>query len=876
MELQGVYDQLTQVQSQLTQAMNTQAFSAEPIQAAPVSPASFGFTDTMPNFSQGIAAQTNNAFAMMNETFNSVGSQIQDLSKTMQLGAYKMNEMARLEQIAAPMGAMFLPNTNIDTAAKPSFSTMGMYQSFFSQFGVGWDPNDSAMTRAEYMEKAKNRFGSDEINSEVMGGILGVGAGLAATAAIGLTMTGPLGWAVGIGAGFVAEEVTGGAYGFLRRGDIERERLGNYAREGSFRFAGGSFSRAEGAYIGSEIQGMFNSKEFFKRDMSQGQAEGIIAEYTEGGGFDSVQSAEQYVNKVSQLVENSQRVAQLLHTNLKTAAATMAQMEQAGIVDSPADALAMIYKLEARAGMAGLSTGEMLNLGFAGASMVQGTGIGFNTGATGIADIASSIGQSMHAGTMSSSALLHLGGTEKASQLLMQQALGMGTGSIGIALNAAGGGLQYDIMGALGRGASNINSREDILQLMGSQTQFVDEMGVAGLSVQNLANAAYAQDLMQLKINTPEQMAAFLVQAKAAPNMEAAKVMMGSAESLSPFAVASAEISKQNADNTSQTSGAFYELKQAWKTAMYYGSKAMDFVSLNRGIDGFSKSYSIDASDLDFDVSAADKEDYQKFLASPGTWKETFNYVMFGTTIKKDEEDYLRESDISFGEEAKKVAAKAGYSNYLDLLVDLERVPEEERDKFLRGKGLSTRKERNEATLGLFNPKLQQAVRHHRASRQYEAMENVIGTLTKDFEGAPSAANVDDPKLKALSKEIDDIRNLSPYSSTDELLTEFNDITAAGRRTGKSPMELSEEGYSMFNNHVMLKRLLTGQDRDPQTFLRSLAAGRSGDDSTVGSASSYEGTDQLLNLLSDSRVRNFLEQLQGLAITMQDINRTRR
>lgn len=868
MDLQGLHEQLNNIQSQLQNAMSTQSF----VQPAPIQQGTqpFGFVDATANFSQNLGNQVSQSFVAMNETTNSVSAQIQQLSASMQMGAYKANEFSMLNQITTPMTQALLPRTSIDSGQKASFDDAGMFRSFFGQLGMFYDPNESRMSRTEYQTLARERWNSAEMQTEITGGLLGLGAD-AIGAAIGTSIMPGVGTVVGAGIGLLAGEVVGGLYGFSQGLNIENERIANYVKEGSFRFAGGSFSRAQAGDIASHIQNIGQSYESYSRGFRPMQVEGMIAEFTEGGGFDYVRTAEEYKQKVDQLMETSQKVSHILHSSIKGAVDTMAQMEQAGITSSPIESLNLLSRLDGRAGIAGMTTGEMLNSAFMGASMVQGTGVNLLTGAMGLTDMNVLVGQAMNMGFLGADTMAHVGGRDKAAQLLFSNAMSYGTSPIAVGLNAAGGGIQYDMLSAMAQGAGNMTSRESILGVLGSQDQYIESMGIQGLLGQKLSQAAFMSDLYGLKPKTAEEMRGFLLSTNMASSLAEADLLMGAGAAMAdgPGRAIGAQLEAETAAAniepgriTKIVNGAAWAFDTTLN--LFKSRDPKQYVNLEQLEIKKAESYT---------VSEEDKRFYDRFYhrGAPKNPKDIENDIKFWVNAGG--------YDVTWNMDEKMEAAHAlGYSSYVEMMVNLEKMSPAERDNVLRRTGKVDEKLLSDMENDFDERGVKNAMSIYKVTQSNASSTRLSSQLKKDFETLPGefvfSSNYDsnNKEYREFRKEAADVGEAKTPEEAKKELMELRALY----RSSKNQAGLKDAFPDLFENDGYADILKAQTDaiavNRVDTMIDALAYGK-GPLGAVSSTNAMQGSTELTALLGRHEVRQFLELLQRLIQSMNENER---
>jgi len=515
--------QLEEIQAQLNATMGSQSFSALPSAGAAggVVPSTFalaggGFSESVSNF----ASQT---FAQAGDASTYISDQARQTTAAMSFAANKFQQDFSFQGGIASIGGAFSSELSANVVAERSFDDSGQIGAWLGSLGFGYDENTAGMTKADYRAAAKKRMES----AEVGGDLLAMGAGTAAGLIAGtLTLNPYIGAAAGFATDFVVDKTVGAAYKWLRRDDIQRERLQNYIQAGSFRFAGGSFSDSESKQLGYRVQELLKSEELDLMDIEPTQAESMIAEYTGRGGFDSVRSVEEYTQKVKELMGSSQKVAQLLHTSLQDAAGKIAEMEVMGITSTPRETLDLIQRTESLANTAGMGVNEFHNLAMQGASAVRGTGIGFDAGYLGIQDAVLGARHGLASGAISQDFIRHAGGIEGAASMVMQQGISYGQSQMALAFNASNLSLGTDLNTVLSTAVNNISSPQDVLGLIGGREKYITEQGTQALATQKATQLFEIANLTGLEINTKEDFYGIAQLAGFASNVTEAEALL--------------------------------------------------------------------------------------------------------------------------------------------------------------------------------------------------------------------------------------------------------------------------------------------------------------------------------------------------------------
>lgn len=417
----------------------------------------------------------------------------------------------------------------IDTISKPNFGEDGLIKSFFRSRGFGFDPNTAGMTFADYQDEASRRLGSAALFGDIMDTVGGA-ADITSLALWGGSKLGLVGAGVGSIAGTVALPLTAavGLASWGHQTNVERERMARFIEQDSYRFDG----TINANVAAGQIQRMFNSADFGKLGISQFQGEQLISDFSNAGGFDTVRSTEEYVQRARELMSSSQKVAQLLHTHLQEAASVIAQLETAGITRTPLETENLIRSAEARAGMAGMTTTQYLGVGMAGANVALSMGITPEAGMQGGLAAAAALEQAVRSGYLSNNALLQLGGQEAAAKTLMEGTAQWATSPLGMAYQAAtlgGASRTGDPMSIIAQGAGAVGSPQDILYLIGNQSKWASEVGMDQLMVMRAAAAVQMANTVMPGAAGLDQnsLAALLKQMNLAGSIPEAQALLG-------------------------------------------------------------------------------------------------------------------------------------------------------------------------------------------------------------------------------------------------------------------------------------------------------------------------------------------------------------
>ncbi len=459
--------QMVALQEQLNSSMGAQPFST------PVMPG--------PTFTSTAAVPTESPIASMPDFSANIAMHMA-MSKVRESSDFAKEGMANISNAVytgpAPQfvaQAPPLPDFSISYTGGPDIQNEGMFKTAWRSIGFGFDPN-AGMTRLEYNKQVAERLGSTEFAGNIAGLVAG---GIGATA-VGTAIGGPLGFVAGLATDLAIDATIG----WMNQPNVDAERMGRYIQKTSWKFDSEEFSRSESFGIAKNLQSYFNTREFRDLELSRSQGEQIINTFTSVGGFDSVRTAQEYVDRSKELMATSQRISQLLQTSIEEATTTMGQLMQMGIVSTPTQAMELAYSIESKAGMAGMSKAEMLALS------QTGLGLGFspNAGFTGLGDIAVDLRQSVVGGYLSRGDLAAVGGQSAAATMIAQGAASFGQTPLAItmALSQQAGMDPFssdNLLGTIAFGSSQISGPGDLLEALGGQKKWMSKIGPEALGM---------------------------------------------------------------------------------------------------------------------------------------------------------------------------------------------------------------------------------------------------------------------------------------------------------------------------------------------------------------------------------------------------------
>lgn len=490
--------QLQELQNQIDVMMGAQAFSTTPQVAQPFAAPAMG------GFSQSISNSVSQAFQATTNANIDIANQIATANQAAQLGAYKFQNALQIQGLMQPFGNAIQPSLGMNAVNPTDFTEAGFFRSFFGRMGLGFDPNEEGMTRADYISAADDRLNSMEMFGNVAGTMAGLTAGTIAGSLTG-------NFALGIAADMAADFTIGAVPRFLNRHNAEQARLARYIKGSSTRFAGMPFTSDQALGAATNIQDIFDSREMQLMGIEQFQAENMVSTFTEAGGFDAVRTAEGYTQQVRSLLMTSQKVAQLLRTNLDDAVRTMGGLQSAGVTGDPTETLALVQGIEANAGVAGMTSAQFINAGYAGANMVQGTGIDFGVGFQGMLDANLTIRRGLANGAIDIDFIRHAGGQQQAAALINQAGYSYANSATGLALQAAGLPLGTDFNTMLSTAAGNIGGATDLLSLLGSRNSFIEDNGPNVMAMSRMQGILQMMDQLGYDTTNREHIRGFMM-----------------------------------------------------------------------------------------------------------------------------------------------------------------------------------------------------------------------------------------------------------------------------------------------------------------------------------------------------------------------------
>ena len=373
----------------------------------------------------------------------------QEIGQSMQAGGtFSAPTMGAM--MAAPIGAIENAQQQISTHANTAFGSavMGlqrfsedaqmavervgggwrdMYRSFMA---TGWSP-DMPITRRDWGEAHRREMDYDIRMGFRAGGMV---AGTAAGAWFG-----PWGAAIG---GWAGERVGGMAHTAyattIGRGHIALEDTERFIRDTSWRFAGGRIEGTEARDLAYSIQAMRRDPAVRGERLGRSDIQEIQAEFTEIGGFDFVRSAEEYADRMRQVVTQHRDVMRTLRVSRSEALQIMRGMDDLGLEGQGFDYATTAAMTNAMARRAGYRGTEMLEFGMQSAQLAQGFGLNMGGGFLSGMEVLTMLRE--HPGLYSRQMIQQAGGIENIAMNVQQRAYQWATGTQGFLHYTAGQG----------------------------------------------------------------------------------------------------------------------------------------------------------------------------------------------------------------------------------------------------------------------------------------------------------------------------------------------------------------------------------------------------------------------------------------------------
>lgn len=432
----------------------------------------------------------------------------------------RMNQISQVggrafQQEAQPVGAQ--PG---HLEASPSI-VGGITQST----GMFWDPSESRGYNFGAYQRAQARaagHGAQSLMSgavqgagslasaEFLGGIGGAELGGVAGGAAGTALGGPLGGIVGTVAGGALGGIAGSTVGSgLDKvnpivGNLsnmgQMTQYGAAANQTSYQFLRGRggpdpgrFGQGEEAEIGAGIQEeMYKELQYGAQELQQTQSQ-----FSRLGLMEGVQTAEEYTNQFSELIDAHKKVSNSLQMSLQEASQFMGTaVNEMGYTTDPTQLANLTTQTRATAHLAGTSPGQVQRMGVRGAQqasqmgMMARSGSQMAMGAAGTAGVSQMLGfRTEGERGVGPNLLASVGGEEGLRQLINRTSQQHMAGTEGD-LMAMGGGPAGSYQELLSQASENISGQGDITDFLANRHKkkqdLVDKLGGEGVQAQQL------------------------------------------------------------------------------------------------------------------------------------------------------------------------------------------------------------------------------------------------------------------------------------------------------------------------------------------------------------------------------------------------------
>ena len=375
-------------------------------------------------------------------------------------------------------GDRWLPNWE----AKTPMATVA------ATFGWGHDPNMS-ISYGDYREKAKEEFQykslelagdlvGSAVGGTVAGGLVAASAattgGLFASAAMGGALgsfAGPAGWAVGAAATLAGGYLGGKAVdlyeGTLGYDAANARNIKHYVRDTSWRSLGGRMSEADADKLAGEMSTVQRDSSLVGQRMNSSDVQRLIGEYTEAGAFNYVKSAEEYAQKMKDLVKSHKDVMHILRVSEKEAVAAFMAAPTAG---AAANIAGMAFN-------SGLSSSELMQMGSQSMESVRGSGMNLGSAFQhGMADYGY-IRNLQKEDSAMMNVVANLGGTQGAAMAMAQIGNQWAMSDQGFLTMSAGLNPNMGLFENIGAAINNNSTPGQFMANMGAQTRIAGAMG---------------------------------------------------------------------------------------------------------------------------------------------------------------------------------------------------------------------------------------------------------------------------------------------------------------------------------------------------------------------------------------------------------------
>lgn len=284
-----------------------------------------------------------------------------------------------------------------------------------------------AMTPGAFAAQATDRVSSTALPTgfAAAGTLIGQAAGGALAAPFGLA---PVGAFVGGIIGNKVGEATYTAFSSTLGYDFaNQQQVRDFVRETSWRFASGRISPDQATEAAINISQLHRAPGLMGQRLGANDVQSMMREFTEVGGYDFVRTAEEYVARTKFLVDNHQKVQQMLQlTGRETALAMRMGVDSGRAAD-----------LSGFARAAGYTGSEMLSFATQQAQIGTQLGYSFNTGIMSAANMLANVQGMVANGSISMQEMLRFGGAQSMAARLSEMGMAFAQSPMGTAVMGA-------------------------------------------------------------------------------------------------------------------------------------------------------------------------------------------------------------------------------------------------------------------------------------------------------------------------------------------------------------------------------------------------------------------------------------------------------
>lgn len=397
-------------------------------------------------------------------------------------------------------------------------------------FGLGFDPRGT-LSMGTFRELSAETF-SRTAGNFVAGSPIAL-AGLA-FGAVGGSL-GLLGGSLGAAAGPLGA-VAGGVLGFAA--DIGYNVLAGRAQEQNEVARGlqgiadrtfGGMSTAAAREMAGELQDRAYSYQGRLRDFDMQDIQETMLTFGNAGGFGGIQNPQEFAQRTREVLDNVRLVAHSLNVFQEEAAQIMGELQQRGVT-SLAGMGSFASTQQAMGGVLGMTGMGFIQLGLQGAQMVQGAGIGAATGFNVMQQAAMGINRAQ-ADPFTRAIVADMGGAQAATATMAENVFRQMQSGMGFmqTMNVLGGGSVFaGGPGEIFRGAANYMGADPSnyfralnlqgatnaailgqtgfegqqVQMVANAFQMMQDMGLAGDTIDDVALAGFMQLRYQIDSNT--------------------------------------------------------------------------------------------------------------------------------------------------------------------------------------------------------------------------------------------------------------------------------------------------------------------------------------------------------------------------------------